>query len=81
MAKENSQGRPRMILRLMIQLAKKSVTRSACMAYSTMHTMIMPHTVVEPSMLTTEVLKLPEARARMMMAHREGKYTSTMDMP
>lgn len=51
------------------------------MAYSTMHTMIMPHTVVEPSMLTTEVLKLPEARARMMMAHREGKYTSTMDMP
>ena len=65
----------------MIQLAKKSVTRSACMAYRTIHTMIMPHTVVEPSILTTEVLKLPEARARMMIAHREGKYTSTVDIP
>ena len=31
--------------------------------------------------MVDEVLKLPEARARMMMAHREGKYTSTMDMP
>ena len=32
-------------------------------------------------MLTTDVLKLPEASPRPMMAHREGKNTSTMDMP
>ena len=81
MAKENSQGRPCSTFRLMIQLAKKSVTFSVCMAYRMIMTMMMPHTRVEPrAELTTEAM-FPAARPMPRMAQTAVQSTSTVDMP